>query len=45
MNAVLVVCVSLRVHSCAEGAEDAVLASSSCAQGVRGEGGQQRVDW
>ncbi len=46
MNAVLVISkVSLGVVAHPESAEDAVLASSPGAQGVRGECGQQRVDW
>lgn len=45
MNAVLVVSVSLRVDACPERAEDADLASSSGAKGVRRERGQQGVDW
>lgn len=46
VDAVLVVCeVGLRVVARAEGAEDAVLAGSPGAEGVRGERRQQRVDW
>lgn len=46
MNAVLVIPeVGLRVVARPESAEDAHLASSPGAEGVRGERGQQRMSW